>query len=160
MAGETFVAAPGSGSTCRCDVHQTICMCSRSITATRPAISKANCLAVGRWTVRSLFNSSIADAPKRYNFSLIVRSLVRPELSANRKGRCVSLHIDSRGNRLRRYGLPHIAGDGLLAEFGGVYDAAATEIHRATSSSEVSEVSAGKRVHFCSLPAMCATCRP
>ena len=84
-----------------------------------------------------MFNSSIADAPKRYNFSLIVRSLVRLELSANRKGRCVSLHINSRGNRLRRYGLPHIAGDGLLAEFGGVYHAAATEIHRAISSSEV-----------------------
>ena len=137
MTGETFVAAPRSGSTCRCDVHQTICMYSRSIRATRPAISQANCLAVGRWTVRSLFNSSIADASKRYNFSPIVRSLVRLELSANRKGRCVSLHIDSRGNRLRRHGLPHIAGGGLLAEFGGVYDAAATEIHRAISSSEV-----------------------
>jgi hypothetical protein len=127
MTGETFVAAPGSGSTCRCDVHQMIWTYSRSITATRPAISQANGLAVGRWTVRSLFNSSIADAPNRCNFSLIVRSLVRLELSANRKGRCVSLHIDSRGNRLRRDGMPHIAGDGLPAEFGGVYDAAATE---------------------------------
>jgi hypothetical protein len=105
MTGETFVAAPGSGPTCRCDLHQKICMYSRSIRATRPAISQANCLAIGRWTVRSLFNSSIADASKRYNFPPIVRSLVRLELSANRKGRCVSLHIDSRGNRLRRYGL-------------------------------------------------------
>src|SRR5690242_3344595 len=102
-------------------------MYSRSITATRPAISQANCLAVGRWTVRSLFNSSTADAPKRYDFSLIVRSLVRLEFSANRKGRCVSLHIDSRGNRLRRYGVAAYSRRLPAGRFGG-YGAAATEI--------------------------------
>jgi hypothetical protein len=93
----------GTSSTPLCGVYQTICTYSRRSRATKPAINKANCPAVKRWAPRCLFSSSIADPLKRYAFSVIADFPIRIELIANLKERCISSHIDSKGNPLRRY---------------------------------------------------------
>jgi hypothetical protein len=60
------------------------------MTAAKPTISKANCLAGGRWPRRCRFNSSIADELKPYAFSVMVLSL-----SARRsaKDRAENMHF-------------------------------------------------------------------